>query len=202
MLKVPKIPKMRSIVISATIFATIILNTTCHAGCNCEDWLKKGGYCVDYVKTKIPSFQIPQNIDEIANLKNRDNYKITAGDVALFNISNFWHVAYVEKVHLDRHGNATAIDVSEMNFGDQLTFDEFRIKWKQGSKSEWNRAICCGVTENYGQKFVRKNVDLTTVKQVWSPVVDKSENTAGEGTFDKIRGSLSRFMKFTRDAIL
>ncbi|MEI6828117.1 MAG: hypothetical protein WCK54_21200 [Desulfuromonadales bacterium] len=196
-----KMSKVRNIVQSVTVFASIIQYTSCHASCNCEDWMNKGGYCVDYIKTKIPSFQIPQNSDEIATLKNRDNYKITAGDVALFNISNYWHVAYVEKVHLDRHGTATAIDVSEMNFGDPLAFDEFRNKWKQESKSEWNRAVCCGVTENYGLTGERKNVALTTVKQVWSPVLANSENTAVERTVDKLRESFSRFMKFTWGAI-
>ena len=113
---------MRIIAITATLFITIILRTNCHAGCNCADWMNKGGYCVDYVKTKIPSFPIPQNKDEITTLKNRDIFKVTAGDAALFNFSNYWHVAYVEKVHLDQHGNAIAIDVSEMNFGGQLSF--------------------------------------------------------------------------------
>ena len=193
--------KVRNIVLSVTVFAAIIPYTSCHASCNCEDWMKKGGYCVDYIKTKIPSFQIPQNADEIATLKNRDIYKITAGDVALFNISNFWHVAYVEKVHLDRHGNATAIDVSEMNFGDQLSFNEFRNKWNQESNSEWNRAVCCGVTENYGQAGTRKNVAFHTVKQVWSPVVATSENKSVERAVDKIRESFSRFIKFTWGAI-
>jgi hypothetical protein len=136
--------------------------------------MKKGGYCVDYVKTKIPSFPIPQNKDEIATLKNRDIFKVTAGDVAIFNFSNYWHVAYVEKVQLDQHGNATTIDVSEMNFGNQLSLNDFRNKWKQKSKSEWKRAICCGVTDNYDQTSARKNVALNTVTQIWSPVATTS----------------------------
>ena len=191
---------MRILVVTATFVAATMLHTNCYAGCNCDDWMKKGGYCVDYVKTKIPSFPIPQNTFEIEALKNKDIPEVTEGDVALFSISNYWHVAYVEKVHLDQHGNATAIDVSEMNFGDQLSFNEFRNKWKQKSKSEWKRAICCGVTDNYDQAGARKNVDLNTVKQLWSPVVAASESAKEEDddtAFDKIRETLNRFLQFT-----
>jgi len=162
--------------------------------------MKKGGYCVDFVKTKVPSFPIPQNTSEIAALKNKDIPEVAEGDVALFKISNYWHVAYVEKVHQDQHGNVTAIDVSEMNFGDQLSFNEFRNRWKQKSKSEWKRAICCGVTDNYDQAGSRKNVALNTVKQLWSPVVAASENAKEEHddtAFDKIREAINRFLQFT-----
>ena len=191
---------MRIIAITATIFITSILRTSCHAGCNCDDWMKKGGYCVDYVKTKIPSFPTPQNKDEITTLKNRDIIKVTAGDAALFNFSNYWHVAYVEKVHLDQHGNAIAIDVSEMNFGGQLSFNDFKNKWHQKSESEWKRAVCCGVTDNYDHTGARKNVSLNTVKQIWSPVVATSVSTEGErddNALDKIREALNRFIQFT-----
>lgn len=191
---------MKTLVFIATYVAATMLHTSCYAGCNCDDWMAKGGYCVDYVKTKVPSFPIPLNTTEIAALKNKDIPEVTEGDVALFNISNFWHVAYVEKVHLDQHGNATAIDVSEMNFGDQLSFNEFRKKWKQKSKIEWKRAICCGVTDNYDQAGARKNVALNTVKQLWSPVVAASESAKVEHddtAFDKIREALNRFLQFT-----
>ena len=191
---------MRILIIVVIIAITGILNTKCYAGCNCDDWMKKGGYCVDYVKTKIPTFPIPQNTTEISALKNKDIPEVLVGDVALFNFSNYWHVAYVEKVHLDQRGNATAIDVSEMNFGDKLSFSEFKNKWKQKSKSEWKRALCCGVTDNYDQTGVRKNVALNTVKQIWSPVAAASEGTKGEHddtAFDKIREALNRFLQFS-----
>ena len=124
---------MRILALTATFVAATMMHTSCYAGCNCDDWMAKGGYCVDYVKAKVPSFPTPRNTTEIATLKNKDILEVTEGDVALFSISNYWHVAYVEKVHLDQHGNATAIDVSEMNFGDQLSLNEFRNKWKQKS---------------------------------------------------------------------
>lgn len=191
---------MKILVIVATVLITGMLHTACFAGCNCDDWMKKGGYCVDYVKTKIPAFPLPQNATEIAALKNKDISEVSEGDVALFDFSNYWHVAYVEKVHFDQHGNATAIDVSETNFGDQMSFNEFRHKWKQKSKREWKRAICCGVTDNYDQLSSRKNVALNTVKQIWSPVSITSESARVEHddtTFDKFKEALNRFLQFT-----
>ncbi len=191
---------MRILVLTATYVAATMLHSICYAGCNCDDWMAKGGYCVDYVKTKVPSFPIPQNTSEIVALKNKDIPEVTEGDVALFSISNYWHVAYAEKVHLDQHGNAATIDVSEMNFGDQLSFNLFRNRWKQKSKSEWKRSICCGVTDNYAEIGARKNIALNKVKQIWSPAVAASESAKEEHddtAFDKIREAFNRFFQFT-----
>lgn len=118
----------------------------------------------------------------------------------MFNFSNYWHVAYVEKVHLDQQGNATSIDVSEMNFGRQMSFGEYKNKWRLKSRSEWKRALCCGVTDNYDRTSSRKNVALNTVKQIWSPVSTASADVNGERddtVFDKIREVLNRFFLFT-----
>jgi hypothetical protein len=147
------------------------MHTSCYAGCNCDDWVKRDGYCVDYVKTKIPTFPIPSNITEIASLKNRDIPEVTEGDVAIFDLGNYWHVSYVEKVHLDQQGNATTIDVSEMNFGKQMSFQEYMNRWGSKKASEWKRALCCGVTNNYDQTSVRINIPLNTVTQIWSPII-------------------------------
>ena len=187
-----------------TVIVTIIIITGTHsysyAGCNCDDWMKMGGYCVDYIKTKIPTFPIPQNTTEIAALKNKDIPEVAEGDVAMFNISNYWHVAYVEKVNLNQQGDATSIDVSEMNFGGQLSFSEFKNKWNPKSRSEWKRALCCGVTNNYDQTGSRNNVLLDTVKQIWSPVSTASEDVKGERNVtivDKVRDVFNRFFLFT-----
>jgi hypothetical protein len=185
------------IVITIVIAGT---HTSCHAGCNCDDWMKKGGYCVDYIKTKIPTFPIPQNTTEIAALKNKGIPDVSEGDVAMFYIRNYWHVAYVENVHLDQHGNATSIDVSEMNFGGPMSFREYKNKWRVKSRSEWKRALCCGVTDNYAQTSSRKNVALNTVKQIWSPVSAVSEDVDGERNvtiLDKMREVFNRFFLFT-----
>ena len=190
---------MRLILIIVTT-VIIIMNSSCYAGCNCDDWVTRGGYCVDYVKSRIPSFPTPKNITEIVNLKNKEITKITEGDVAMFNYSNYWHVTYIEKVHIDKHGNATAIDVSEMNFGGQISLDEYQNKWSPKNKSELDRAICCGVTNKYNQISLRKNVALNTVKQIWSPVSTVYEGIRGERdetVFDKVREVLNRFFQLT-----
>jgi len=176
-----------------------ILRTSCYADdCTCDDWMNKGGYCVDYIKTKIPTFPIPQNTKEIASLKNKGIPDVVEGDVAMFNFSNYWHVAYIEKVHLDQQGNATAIDVSEMNYGGQLSFGEYKTKWKRKSRSEWKRAVCCGVTDNYDETSSRKNVALNTVTQIWSPVTAEAVNEErNDSVFVKVREVFNRFLLFT-----
>jgi hypothetical protein len=172
--------------------------------CECSDWMNKGGYCVDYIKEKIPEFPIPLSTTAIASLKNKPVSEITEGDVAIFNFSNYWHVAYVEKVHRDQQGVAHSIDVSEMNFGDRLTRDEFKAKWKSRNESELQRAICCGVTDKYDQMSFRKNVDLDTVKQIWSPDSAESESVSvrrARTAVDKVKEVLNRFIDFVDRAL-
>lgn len=90
-------------------------------------------------------FPLPYK-EDMPSLGNTDIDDITEGDVAIFSIKNYWHVAYVEKVHRDQRGEATAIDVSEMNYGDSPTFPEYRAMSQSKSKDEWNMAVCCGIT--------------------------------------------------------
>ena len=116
----PEMMYIRIIVIACVI--TGLVQTSSYAGCDCDDWMQKGGYCVDYIKTKIPTFAIPKSVHELETLKNKNIFEVTAGDVAIFELSDRWHVAYVENVHSDRFGLATSIDVTEMNFGQQLSF--------------------------------------------------------------------------------
>lgn len=140
----------------------------CFADCSCEDWVKKSGYCVDYVKSRIPVFPVPKDVSEIKALSNKEIKDVDIGDVAIFHYRNFWHVAYVEKVHLDQKGNATAVDVSEMNFGPRIDFQQFKKKWGLTSQSEWKRAHCCGITNNYDQTAIREKIDLNAINQIWS----------------------------------
>nr|WP_284694785.1 hypothetical protein [Geomonas sp. Red32] len=174
-------------------------DTCCYAvSCNCGDWIGKHGYCVDYVKERIPSFPLPTK-DDMPALKNTGIADITEGDVAIFTIKNFWHVAYVEKVHRDQLGGATAIDVSEMNFGDSPTFHEFNAKWLSGSKDEWNRAVCCGITENYDRVSRREWIPLSTVKQVWSPddAASEARHRRFSEALSRIKEVVNRFIDFT-----
>lgn len=177
------------------------IHTCCYAvSCNCDDWMGKGGYCVDYIKTRIQTFPIPQNKEDMVGLKNTEVTDVTEGDVAIFTIKNYWHVAYVEKVHRNQQGEATAIDVSEMNFGDELSFAEFKSTWKSKSQAEWYRALCCGITDNYDQVSLRKNVAFNTVKQIWSPDDVVSEGVGGlrvKAIVGKVREVINRFLEFT-----
>jgi hypothetical protein len=158
--------------------------------------MEKGGYCVDYVKTKIPTFPLPQTAAELAALKNKDIPDVAEGDVAIFKYRNYWHVAYVEKVHMNKRGKATAIDISEMNFGRQLSFYEYQNIWKGKNDSEWKRAISCGVRLNYNKKTTRKNIALSTVTQVWSPfevTVKVEKKRRVRIVFDRVRRIFARF---------
>jgi len=191
---------MRRIPLLVTAGVITLMHTVCHARCNCDDWMNSGGYCVDYVKTKVPTFPIPKTDVEIAALKNKVTTEVDEGDVAIFDLGNYWHVAYVEKVHLDSQGTATAIDVSEMNFGGQLSFQEYRNRWNHKDEREWKRALCCGVTKKYDQTSRRKNIALTSVEQIWSPAAAASrENSAGQHDtlLEKVREALNQFIQFT-----
>ncbi|QWV95625.1 hypothetical protein KP004_03580 [Geomonas oryzisoli] len=110
-------------------------------------------------------------------LKNADIADVTEGDVAIFTIKSYWHVAYVERVLRNAQDEPVTIDVSEMNFGDEPTFAEFRSRWKSANREEWSRALCCGITDNYNEITTRKNVAIETVHQIWSP-----DDAARDGT--------------------
>jgi hypothetical protein len=191
---------MRRIPLLVTASVITLMQTSCYAGCNCDDWMVRGGYCVDYVKTKIPTFPIPKTDAEIAALKNKGIPEVNEGDVAIFDLGNYWHAAYVEKVHLDQHGRATAIDVSEMNFGGQLSFDEYKNRWSPKNQGEWKRALCCGVTKEYNRTSLRKDIALTSVEQIWSPVSAASQEISGghnDTLLEKAREAFNRFIQFT-----
>ncbi|OGU01029.1 MAG: hypothetical protein A2079_03675 [Geobacteraceae bacterium GWC2_48_7] len=157
-------------VLTITVITLVTVSATnCFAGYNCDDWVKRSGYCVNYIKSRIPVFPIPKDVAAITSLQNKEIKDVDKGDVAIFNLGNYWHVAYVEKVHVDQQGNATAVDVSEMNFGEQVSFVDFKNRWHPSNESEWKRAISCGVTKTYNQKTVRKNIELGFIDQLWSP---------------------------------
>jgi len=183
------------------IFTLIAVSENSFARCNCDDWMNRGGYCVDYVKSKVPSFPIPKSDAEITALKNRETAKVEEGDVAIFDLGNYWHVAYVEKVHLDSRGTATTIDVSEMNLGGQISFDEYKKRWHTKNEGEWRRALCCGVTKKYYLKSIRKNIALNSVEQIWSPELaespENSEWRSDDSLLDKVRETLNQFIQFT-----
>lgn len=187
---------MRQIPVYVTALAITLIYTHCYAGCDCSDWVNKRGYCVDYIKSKIPTFPVPKTHSETAALKNKEITDAREGEVAIFKVSNYWHVAYVEKVHRNKSGVALAIDVSEMNFGGPLSFDEFKATWNSTNESEWKKALCCGVTDKYDQTSSRKKVPLATVMHIWSPTSVVSNGASGEhetNIIKKISKVLNRF---------
>jgi len=177
-------------------FAFVIFDgTNCRAGSSCDDWVKRSGYCVDYVKSKIPAF--PKDEAEITLLNNKLSRDVEEGDVAIFDLGNYWHVAFIEKVHLDQHGNPTAIDVSEMNFGGRMSLADYRKKWSPKSRIEWKRAIGCGVTKKFGRTDKRTKIALSSVQQIWSPVVAASQagGTDNSNTLlDRVRQAFNHFL--------
>jgi hypothetical protein len=177
------------------------VGTNSFAGCNCDDWMNRGGYCVDYVKAKIPTFPIPKTDTEIEALKNKAISSVEEGDVAIFDLGRYWHVAYVEKVHTDSQGRATSIDVSEKNFGGQISYDEYQDRWHTTSEREWRRALCCGVTNRYNQRGYRRNISIGSVEQIWDPDIAATQKTIGgdrDGTvLDKVRETLNHLIQFT-----
>lgn len=188
---------LKRIFVGALFVLILVEAKKCRAGGVCDDWVNRGGYCVDYVKSRVATFPVPKNEAEITLLNNREDRHVAQGDVAIFDLGNYWHVALIEKVHLDRNGNPTAIDVSEMNFGARLTQDDYRKKWGKKSRSEWQRAVSCGVTKKYGQAGRRTKVDLSTVQQIWSPAVAAAQaDAAGNGSrfFGRIRQAFNRLL--------
>jgi len=180
------------------LFAFVLLDgTNCRAGSSCDDWVKRSGYCVDYVKSKIPAFPVPKDEAEITLLNNKLSKDVEVGDVAIFDLGNYWHVAYIEKVHLDQHGKPTAIDVSEMNFGGRMSLTDYRKKWSPKSRNEWKRAISCGVTKKYGRTGKRTKIALSSVQQIWSPVIAASQaGDAGNTStlLDRVRQAFNHFL--------
>lgn len=189
---------IKRMLFTASILTACLTTESFAMSCDCDDWMDKGGYCVDYIKEKIPGFPIPQNRTEITSLRNKPVSEITEGDVAIFNLSKYWHVAYVEKVHRNQKGAALSIDISEMNFGDRLTRDEFKAKWKSRNEIEWQRATCCGVTDRYDELSFRKNVGVDTITQIWSPEPDDLETAfsrKNRGVADKAKEVLNRLVE-------
>jgi hypothetical protein len=180
------------------LFAFVLFNgTNCRADSGCDDWVDRGGYCVDYVKSKIPAFPVPKDEAEITLLKNKASKDVDEGDVAIFDLGNYWHVAFIEKVHLDQHGKPAAIDVSEMNYGDRMSLAEYKKKWSPKSRVEWKRAISCGVTKNYGRTGKRTKIALSSVQQIWSPDI-ATPQAGGAGNrsrlLEKVRQAFNRFL--------
>ncbi len=160
---------MQHLVLLVAAFLPLCLASPCWCAWDCDDWERRRGYCVDYVKSRIPSFPIPRSEADVSRLNNRVPARIRRGDVALFDMGRYWHLAYVERVRRDRWGRASSIDVSEWNFGPPLTRESFRATWNQAAPPPWQRAVWCGVTEKFGRSGTRTGIPIQRVDQVWTP---------------------------------
>ena len=80
---------------------------------DCSKYYGKG-YCVDYIQQRVGRRPRGDAAKWPANIKNDD---VRAGDVAIFRSmgGGYGHVAYVERVNLDRNRRPTSINVTEMN---------------------------------------------------------------------------------------
>lgn len=100
----------RNVVIGLTAFATA--GDPLAAADPCAQYYGKG-YCTDYVNGKISP---QQRGDGGSWPSNTPGIVTQRGDVAILRSKN--HVAYVEEVTArDSAGNATAVRISEMNWG-------------------------------------------------------------------------------------
>ena len=163
---------------------------SCFATCDCTEWIARNGYCVDYIKTRIGKFPVPQSASEIMVLKNREPDDVEEGDVAIFTISNYWHVAYVEGVNKDTDGNVSSIDVSEMNYGPPISSGTLASRWGLTSPDDLRLAACCGITENYNLVGNRANIPVQTIKQVWTP--DSLLKRLSQNITETIKETVSR----------
>lgn len=91
-----------------------IYEVTQRVGCTLGDpkcWLKKGGFCTDYVQKKV----FPDLSSQKFKWVRVQPGDVRKGDVAVFNSRS--HYAYVESVVKNAQGKPVAVDVSEYNYG-------------------------------------------------------------------------------------
>lgn len=177
---------MKHHAVLALAAALLCFASPCWAAWDCDDWVERRGYCVDYVKSRIPTFPIPKSEADIRRLNNREVAHIQRGDVAIFDLGRYWHVAYVENVRRDQRGTPVSIDISEKNYGPRMTAEHFRKTWDPARGSEWKRAVWCGVTKKFGQSGMRNNVPIHTVDQVWTPRPSLLQRIGIAGLLDRV----------------
>jgi hypothetical protein len=93
-------------------------------GCTVGDskcWLRKGGFCTDYVQKKLLLDQSSQKV----SWTSVQPVDVRRGDIAVYN--SIPHYAFVERVVRDKKGKPVTIDVSEYNFGDCLVDEQVMV---------------------------------------------------------------------------
>lgn len=119
-----------------------INEVTHRTGCTIGDskcWLRKGGFCTDYVLKKS---RIDRSGGEVSWMPVHPD-DVKTGDIAVFAYRS--HYAFVESVVRDTQGKPVAVNVSEYNFGDCLV-NELPM-----------------VTDKYGTVKIRADIPLKSV---------------------------------------
>lgn len=116
----------------------------------CSKYLGRG-YCTDYIQQRLG--RKPSG-DAGTWPGNTSVASIRQGDVAIFNVGSYGHVAYVEQVIADKSGKPTHIRVSEMNWAPVLP----------GAENQK-----CAITSNFGKVTTRPAVPIAAVARVWRP---------------------------------
>ena len=80
---------------------------------------------------------------------------LQVGDVAIFDLGAYGHVAYVEQVNRDADGTPISVNLSEWNYGSS---------WKSDHNGQ-----ACGATNLFGQLLAppRNNVPVSNVNRFW-----------------------------------
>lgn len=116
---------------------------------DCQSWIEKKGYSVDYIEQKLGKRQPGFATMWRGNVPLKD---VQPGDVLLIHFSapGALHAALVEEVRRLADGTVEGIRVSEWN---------------------WGRMVDrrCFVTENFGRPAPPRWVDPEAVEAVWRP---------------------------------
>lgn len=144
-------------------------------GADCSKYLGRG-YCTDYIQVITGSTQGGNAKDWVSNIEKQD---VAVGDVAIFTLGAYGHVAFVESVRLDDRGAPQSVDLSEWNYSKEYVDPD------------------CVVTSSFGITTKRRNVSLNTISGFWRAegnlAVDRNiVTTVVHGDIDWAPGSAAR----------
>lgn len=138
-------------------FALAIASALVYAA-DCSQYLGKG-YCTDYIFAQTGQRQ-PGDAQDWNG--DHDLSLLQKGDVAIFDLGTYGHVALVENVNKDSSGTPVSVNLSEWNYGPTYV----------------NEA--CAVTNAFGIRGTRENIPVSTVDRFWH--IGKGESPACIGS--------------------
>lgn len=150
---------MKKLLSISMVFVTMVFFSNlpfASASPDCSKYIKMGGYCTDYVKSKVKPKNAPSG-DAKTWPNNVSKKDVKKGDAAIFkSVGSYGHVAYVEKVNLDKKKNPTSVDISEMNWGGKPPM----------MLSDYALRVSCGVTDKFGV-VSKRTVSINDVSGFW-----------------------------------